>query len=291
MPPESANRTYLAGLVGAGIQHSSSPSMHMDEGQSLGLQVSYELFDLDLMPGGATGLAGVLDQAEQRGFTGLNVTYPSKQAVIPLLHELSAEARALHSVNTVLFRGGRRIGHNTDWWGYAESFRREMTDVNARRIVLVGAGGAGAAVGYAMLKSGTQELSVHDLDGSRATALAERMSSLFQDRKVTVCEDVRAALATADGLVHATPTGMQKYPGMPVPADYLRPPLWVAEIVYVPLLTELLRAARQHGCRTLDGDGMAVFQGAMAFKLFFGVNPDAARMQRRFHSKLATAAA
>ena len=265
--------------------------MHMDEGQSLGLQISYELLDLDLMAGGATGLASVLDHAEQRGFTGLNVTYPSKQAVIPLLHELSPEAQALHSVNTVLFRDGRRIGHNTDWWGFAESFRREMSDVNPRRAVLVGAGGAGAAVGYAMLKSGTQELSVHDMDRSRAIALAERMSALFTDRKVTVCDDVAAALAAADGLVHATPTGMQKYPGIPVPAESLRPPLWVAEIVYVPLLTELLRTARQHGCRTLDGDGMAVFQGAMAFKLFFGMNPDVARMQRRFHSKLATAAA
>jgi shikimate dehydrogenase len=291
MRAESANRTYLAGLVGAGIQHSSSPSMHMDEGQSLGLQISYELLDLDLMAGGAAGLASVLDPAEQRGFTGLNVTYPSKQAVIPLLHELSPEAQALHSVNTVLFRGGRRIGHNTDWWGFAESFRREMSDVNPRRAVLVGAGGAGAAVGYAMLKSGTQELSVHDMDRSRAVALAERMSALFADRKVTVCDDVAAALASADGLVHATPTGMQKYPGIPVPAESLRPPLWVAEIVYVPLLTELLRTARQHGCRTLDGDAMAVFQGAMAFKLFFGMNPDVARMQRRFHSKLATAAA
>jgi shikimate dehydrogenase len=291
MRAESANRTYLAGLVGAGIQHSSSPSMHMDEGQSLGLQISYELLDLDLMAGGAAGLASVLDHAEQRGFTGLNVTYPSKQAVIPLLHELSPEAQALHSVNTVLFRSGRRIGHNTDWWGFAESFRREMSDVNPRRAVLVGAGGPGAAVGYAMLKSGTQELSVHDMDRSRAVALAERMSALFADRQVTVCDDVAAALATADGLVHATPTGMQKYPGIPVPAESLRPPLWVAEIVYVPLLTELLRTARQHGCRTLDGDGMAVFQGAMAFKLFFGMNPDVARMQRRFHSKLATAAA
>jgi shikimate dehydrogenase len=291
MRAESANRTYLAGLVGAGIQHSSSPSMHMDEGQSLGLQISYELLDLDLMAGGAAGLASVLDHAEQRGFTGLNVTYPSKQAVIPLLHELSPEAQALHSVNTVLFRSGRRIGHNTDWWGFAESFRREMSDVNPRRVVLVGAGGAGAAVGYAMLKSGTQELSVHDMDRSRAVALAERMSALFVDRRVTVCDDVAAALAAADGLVHATPTGMQKYPGIPVPAESLRPPLWVAEIVYVPLLTELLRTARQHGCRTLDGDGMAVFQGAMAFKLFFGMNPDVARMQRRFHSKLATAAA
>jgi shikimate dehydrogenase len=291
MRPEAANRTYLAGLVGAGIQHSSSPSMHMDEGQSLGLSINYELFDFDVMPTGAARLAAVLDEAEQRGFSGINVTYPSKQAVIPLLHELSPEARALHSVNTVLFRDGRRIGHNTDWWGFAESFRREMSDVNPRRVVLVGAGGAGAAVGYAMLKSGTQELRVHDTDRSRAVALAERMSGLFQESRVTVCDDVESALGNTDGLAHATPTGMQKHPGMPVPAECLRPPLWVAEIVYVPLLTELLRTARLHGCRTLDGDGMAVFQGAMAFKLFFGVNPDVARMQRRFHSKLATAAA
>jgi shikimate dehydrogenase len=291
MRPEAANRTYLAGLVGAGIQHSSSPSMHMDEGQSLGVSIRYELFDFDLMPAGAARLAEVLEEAEQRGFTGLNVTYPSKQAVIPLLHELSPEARALHSVNTVLFRGGRRIGHNTDWSGFAESFMREMSDVNSRRVVLVGAGGAGAAVGYALLKSGTQELSVHDIERARAAALAERMSGLFQDCQITVCDDVVGALANADGLVHATPTGMQKYPGMPVPADCLWPPLWVTEIVYVPLLTELLRTARQHGCRTLDGDGMAIFQGAMAFNLFFGVTADVARMQRRFHSKLATAAA
>jgi len=265
--------------------------MHTDEGQSLGLPIRYELFDFDLMAAGAAPLAAVLEEAEQRGFVGLNVTYPSKQAVIPLLHELSPEARALHSVNTVLFRGGRRIGYNTDWWGFAESFRREMLDVNPRRVVLVGAGGAGAAVGYAMLKSGTLELSVHDMDRSRAAGLAERMSGLFQHCQVTVCDEVVGTLANADGLVHATPTGMQKYPGIPVPADCLRPPLWVADVVYVPLLTELLRTARQHGCRTLDGDGMAIFQGAMAFELFFGVNPDVARMQRRFHSKLATAAA
>ena len=106
-----------------------------------------------------------------------------------------------------------------------------------------------------------------------------------------MCRDLSAALAKADGLIHATPTGMRKYPGIPVPAESLRPPLWVSEIVYVPLLTELVVTARKHGCRTLDGGGMAVFQGAMAFKLFFEVEPDIPRMLRRFHSRLATVAA
>ena len=285
------NRAKQVGLVGAGIQHSSSPSMHVDEGKALGLQISYELLDFDLMQGGAERLPALLDEAERRGFSGLNITYPSKQAVIPLLHELAPEARALHSVNTVLFRDGKRIGHNTDWWGFAESFKREMSDVKTDHVVLVGAGGAGAAVGYAMLKLGSRALTVHDTDHSRSAALVDRLTELFPDRKIAECRGLLAALANADGLVHATPTGMRKYPGIPVPAETLRPPLWVSEIVYVPLLTELVVAARKQGCRTLDGGGMAVFQGAMAFKLFFDVEPDIPRMLRRFHSRLATAAA
>ena len=291
MPAEPTDRTMQVGLIGSGIQHSSSPSMHVDEGKALGLQISYELLDFDLMQGGPAMLPALLEQAEQRGFSGLNITYPSKQAVIPLLDELAPDASALQSVNTVLFRDGRRIGHNTDWWGFAESFKRDMADVKINDVVLVGAGGAGAAVGYAMLKLGSRLLSVHDMDGARAAALVERLSKLFTDRRITVCGDLRLALAKADGLIHATPTGMRKHPGIPVPAETLRPPLWVSEIVYVPLLTELVVSARKHGCRTLDGGGMAVFQGAMAFKLFFDVEPDIPRMLRRFHSRLANAAA
>lgn len=287
----AALQRSLAGLIGAGIQHSSSPSMHMDEARSLGFQLTYELLDLDLIPGGLDVLPAVLADAEARGLTGVNVTYPAKQAVIPLLHDLSPEARALHSVNTVLFRDGKRIGHNTDWWGFAESFRRGLPDVSMQRVVLVGAGGAGAAVGYAALHLGARELRIFDMDSSRAAALATRLKGLFADRVVTSTDVLATAMAGVDGLIHATPTGMQKLPGLPVPAEYLRPPLWVAEIVYVPLVTELLRVARQQGCRTVDGSGMAVFQAAMAFELFFGAKPDTARMLGRFHSKLATVAA
>ena len=290
-PADGARKQLRVGLAGAGIQHSSSPAMHVDEGEALGLDVSYELFDFDLMEGGAERLEEVLDKAESQGFVGLNITYPTKQSVIPLLDELAPEARALTAVNTVLFRDGKRIGLNTDWWGFAESFKRDMADANTEDVVLVGAGGAGAAVGYAMLKLGTRALTIHDTDGARATALVARLGELFPARRVQLCSSLAKSLASARGLVHATPTGMRKYPGIPVPTESLRPPLWVAEIVYVPLVTELLIAARCQGCRTLDGGGMAVFQAAMAFKLFFDVEPDIARMLRRFHSRLATAAA
>jgi len=288
---DGARKRLRVGLAGAGIQHSSSPAMHVDEGEALGLDVSYELFDFDLIEGGAARLEDVLEKAESQGFAGLNITYPSKQAVIPMLDELAPEAGALTAVNTVLFRNGKRIGHNTDWWGFAESFKRDMADASTDDVVLVGAGGAGAAVGFAMLKLGTHSLTIHDTDSARASALVSRLGQLFPERRVQVCHSLPKSLANASGLVHATPTGMRKYPGLPVPAECLRPPLWVAEIVYVPLETELLTTARRQGCRTLDGGGMAVYQAAMAFKLFFDVQPDIARMRRRFHSRLATAAA
>src|SRR5678816_3652590 len=147
------------------------------------------------MQGGSERLPALLEEAEQRGFAGLNITYPSKQAVIPLLDELAPEARALHSVNTVLFRNGRRIGHNTDWWGFAESFKRDMADVKTNEVVLVGAGGAGAAVGYAMLKLGSRTLTVHDTDESRTAALVSRLDELFPQRRVRVCHDLNTALA------------------------------------------------------------------------------------------------
>ena len=286
-----SGRALQAGLIGSGIQQSSSPSMHIEEGRSHGLQVDYELFDFDLIPGGPARLGAILDKAEKSGFRGVNVTYPAKQAVIPFLHELSPEARALHSVNTVLFRDGKRIGHNTDWWGFAESFKRDMSGVQTDDVVLVGAGGAGAAVGYAMLMMGSKKLTIHDTDKSRATALTGRLAELFSSREIRVCPDLPTALANSHGLVHATPTGMRKHPGLPVPADSLYPPLWIAEIVYVPLTTELLAIARLQGCRTLDGGGMAVYQAAMAFNHFFDVAPDVPRMLRRFHARLATAVA
>ncbi len=288
-PGISSPRRRLVGLIGAGIQRSQSPALHMEEGAALGLDYRYEILDVDTMEDGAAVLPRLLDDAEARGFAGLNITFPCKQSVIPLLHALSPDAQALQSVNTVVFRDGRRIGHNTDWSGFAENFRRGMSDVVRDHVVLVGAGGAGSAVGYAALQLGARRLEIHDVDSARAAQLAERLAALFPDRVIRPVSDLAASLSAANGLIHASPTGMAKLPGLPVPADSLHPPLWIAEVVYVPLETELLRVARAKGCRTLDGGGMAVFQAAMAFELFCGVKPDAERMLRRFNTKLRSA--
>jgi shikimate dehydrogenase len=216
------------------------------------------------------------------GFAGLNITHPCKQAVLPLLTDLSEHARALGAVNTVLLRDGERIGHNTDWWGFAENFRRNMADAARRRVVQLGAGGAGAAVAYAAMTLGVEQLVIIDVDGARARAVAEALCVRFGPGRSLASTDLPAALAGADGLINTTPVGMEKYPGLPLPVSLLHPALWVAEIIYFPIETALLRAARELGCRTLDGGGMAVFQAAEAFRLFTGVTPDAERMMRDF---------
>lgn len=269
--------TLLLGLIGAGIQSSRSPRLHMEEGSAHGLKCEYRLIDLDRLGVGVEALPALLANAKREGFNGLNVTFPCKQSIIPLLDELSPDARAINAVNTIVMRDDRLIGHNTDASGFAEGFRRGLPDAPLDRVVLLGAGGAGAAVAHAALELGVRRLAIFDVDPARARELAKKLGA-------EATSDLGSAMATADGLIHCTPTGMAKMPGLPLDARLIEPRHWVAEIVYFPLETELLRVARAKGCRTLDGSGMAVFQAAGAFRLFTGIEPDAERMMRTFQS-------
>jgi len=278
------NHVILAGLIGAGIQASRTPAMHEREGAEQGLRYLYKLIDLEKLDLGADALPELLIAAERMGFAGLNITYPCKQSVIPLLTDLSDDARALGAVNVVVLKDGKRVGHNTDWWGFAESFRRGLPDVKRDRVVLLGAGGAGTAVAHAALTLGVKHLAIFDPEAGRSQRLAAELATRFGVARSTTGADLKDAIAKADGMIHASPTGMAKYPGLPLPAEFLRQDLWVAEIVYFPLETELLRAAKDIGCRTLNGGGMAVFQAAEAFRLFTGITPDAERMLRHFKS-------
>jgi shikimate dehydrogenase len=242
----------------------------------------YQLLDLDRLGMTVEQLPELLDAAERMGFSGLNVTYPAKQHIIPLLDSLCDDARAIGAVNTVVFKDGKRIGHNTDWWGFAESFKASLPDVTMGEVVQLGAGGAGAATAHAALMMGTKILRIVDADRARAESLASALSARFGEGRAVACRELDAAMRVADGLIHATPTGMAKHPGLPLPAELLRPGQWVSEIVYFPLQTALLQAAQAKGCRTMTGGGMAVFQAVKAFELFTGVKPSAERMQLHF---------
>lgn len=272
----------LLGLIGAGIQRSLSPALHEGEARQHGLRVHYQLVDLDAAGVGLEALPDLVSALRLIGFAGFNVTYPCKQAVLPLLDELSEEARLIGAVNTVVLKDGRLIGHNTDGAGWRWGFQRALPGAKLDRVVLLGAGGAGSAVAHAALQLGVRNLVVIDPLRARAVELVAQLNRMYGSAKASATADLASALAEADGLIQATPVGMEGQPGMPLPEKLLRPRLWVSEIVYVPLETPLLQAARRVGCAVAHGGHMNVGQACRAFELFTGRVADAARMEAHF---------
>jgi shikimate dehydrogenase len=277
-----AKRKFLTGLIGRNIGESRSPSLHEREADAQGLRLMYSLYDFAELDLSERDLPRMLDALELAGFVGVNVTHPYKQEIIVHLDALTAEAEKIGAVNTVAFRDGQRIGHNTDVSGFAAAFNRTLGSVALDDVVQIGAGGAGSATAYALLHLGAHRLTIHDRDARRADALIEKMATHFDPSRLARCTDLANSLAASDGIVNATPMGTVKYPGMPVPEGSLSKERWVAEVVYYPLETAFLAAAREAGCRVMDGSGMAVWQAAGAFEIFTGIKADTDRMATTF---------
>ncbi len=277
-----SRRSVLVGLIGNGIQLSRSPAMHEAQARKLGIDYAYRLLDVADMGPNPPPLGELVDRAEEEGYSGLNITHPYKQEILGHLRALSDNAEAIGSVNTVVLAAGRRSGHNTDVWGFKEAFLQELGDATRDRVLLLGAGGAGAAVAHALLDIGVDRLLVSDPDTGRARRLVERLAVRYGGGRAAIANDVAAIATLVDGIVNATPIGMVGRPGLPIEVAMLRQSMWVADIVYFPIETALLRAARQLGCRTMCGEGMAVFQAVRAFEHFAGVAADVATMRAAF---------
>lgn len=278
----------LAGLIGSGIQGSSSPQIHEDEAQALGLALTYRIIDFAAPKREPAFLESMLLAAESLGFSGLNITHPYKEDAFKLVDTLSEDAKNIGSINTIILREGKRHGDNTDWAGFAGNFKANLPDVKLDKVALVGTGGAGLAVAYAMLKMGAKELQLYDSNLEKANQLAAHLKVSFPQHTVGVAESAAKALANANGLINATPIGMLGVPGMPVAVNLLHPALWVADIIYFPLETDLLKAAKSAGCKTVGGGGMAVRQAAYSFRQFFDVEPNEERMLANFVAKQTT---
>ena len=286
VPPASARYDctdmYRTGLIGRAITASRSPWLHEQEARAQGLDLRYELFDFTEAGMADDELAPLLRRLSGEGYRGVNITFPFKQAVIPLLDEPADCARSVGAVNTVAMREGRLIGYNTDKTGFEESLAERMPDANLDKVLQLGAGGAGAAVANALLSLGTRELVIADLDLARAQALADRLNKADGTNRVLAQASSDAETGTVSGIVNTTPMGMAANPHPAIDPALIEKRHWVADIVYFPLETELLRVAREKGCRTLNGSGMVVGQAARAFEIFNGVQADKARMAASF---------
>ena len=271
-----------SGLIGRAIKASRSPWLHEQEARAQGLALEYELFDFTERGLDDVQLGPLLRRLAGEGYAGVNITYPFKQAVIPLLDELADCARSVGAVNTVAMHDRRMIGYNTDKTGFEESFTEGLRGTEIDQVLQLGAGGAGAAVANALLALGTACLAISDVELSRAEALATRLCAEYGPGRAVAQNCAGLDTAAVQGIVNTTPMGMAAHPEPAIDPALIARRHWVADIVYFPLETELLRLAKARGCRTLDGSGMVIGQAARAFQIFTGRSADRARMRASF---------
>ncbi|WP_341895339.1 shikimate dehydrogenase [Ferrovibrio terrae] len=274
---------YLVGLIGTNIMKSLSPALHEDAMAAVGAHGFYHLMDLGIMK---RELGAVIGSLFTVGFSGVNVTHPYKEEVLKHLHVVSAQAREIGAVNTVVVGAdGKTTGYNTDRIGFRRGFEEALGEGAAKgqSALLLGAGGAGKAVAWAMVDLGIRHLHIFDKDTGRAADLAADINRVSATDICHAAADPAAVAGKVAGIVNATPIGMMGYPGMAIDAALIAPSHWVADIVYTPLITELIDTARRKGCATVTGAGMCVHQAAEAFRLFTGIAPDAQRMTRLFN--------
>jgi shikimate dehydrogenase len=270
-------KSFLTGLIGAPIAHSASPAMHEAAADELGVRAHYQL--IEVAGAGAEELRLLLDGVRRLGFAGVNVTYPYKEAVLDLLDEVSPDAAAIGAVNTVVVRGGRLTGYNTDTTGFARAAAGLLADSGPGCVAVIGAGGVGKAIAFALAKLGIAELRIFDADRAKA----ERLALCLKPRGRAIAADsVEDAVEGAIGLVNATPVGMLPSRESPVPEALLHRGLWVADAVYFPLWTPLLLAAKATGAGVMTGRELAIYQAADAFELFTGLAASTAVMGEAF---------
>jgi shikimate dehydrogenase len=279
----STREKFLTGLIGAPIAQSAAPAMHEQAGDALGVRCHYQL--IEVAGADAAGLRSLLDGVRRLGFAGVNVTFPYKEAVVPLLDEMSARTRDIGAVNTVVVRDGRLIGHNTDTTGFERAIVDVVAVSNRGAVALIGAGGVGKAIAFALANLGVVEISIFDADRAKAKQLAMQLRDRLE---VRVADSVAKALQGAAGVVNGTPVGMLPDCGMAVPEALLHRDLWVADAVYTPLWTPLLTAARARGAKVMTGRELAIYQAADAFELFTGLKPPVAAIGNAFDAVMAS---
>ena len=282
-----SRRRMLIGLIGSNIMGSLSPALFAEAFAAAGIDGFYHLMDADLLP--MPRLPALLDSVIMAGFSGINVTYPFKQEIIPLLDTIDPEAREVGAVNTVVIdENGRTRGFNFDRRGWRNAFAEKFGPDSAHgaTVALVGAGGAGRAVSCALMDLDIAKLTIHDQDPKRVEALVAELGAHFPARRISVSKDLEQDIASADGVVNATQTGMRGFPGNPVPSSALKASHWAADVIYTPLDTEFIKTAIAKSCRTMSGDGMCVHQAVEAFRQFTGLTPDLARLHKAFAAGL-----
>ncbi|SEK93539.1 shikimate dehydrogenase [Bosea lupini] len=273
------SKRVLLGLIGFPIAHSATPTTQEAAARAAGIEAHYHL--IEVAGASREDLAAMLDGIRRLGFSGINVTYPYKEAVVPLLDGLSEQAAAMGAVNTIVVDDGRLIGHNTDASGFATAYRRLGRQDGDKPVAIIGTGGVGKAIAFALAGCGVTRLRLCDVDRSRAEALAGLLGTRAS---VEIAASAEAAAEGAAGIVNGTPVGMLPDRGIPIEPSAIQASQWVADAVYHPLWTPLLKAAQKAGATVMTGRELSIHQAVDAFRLFTGLEASEAVIGAAFDS-------
>ncbi len=266
------------GLIGDNIAESKSPLLHRLAGEMDGLTVSYDrLVPRDLH----AKFDQVFAQCARSGYRGVNVTYPYKEHAAAMVSIDDRLMYAIGAVNTITFEKDGAHGYNTDYSGFIAAYRRTQGQRPAGRVCLVGAGGVGRAIAFALLELGLDSLWIVDIDRRKADALAAHLQAAAPDLDVNVSETVGVVDLSLDGFVNCTPVGMVGISGTPIPRKHLRDAQWAFDAVYTPVETQFLRDAQSEGLAVITGYELFVYQGVDAWRIFSGREVDVDRLRRR----------
>ena len=276
---EIKGTTKLVGLIGWPVNHSLSPQMHNAAFADKGLDFCYVAF-----PVKTAALKQAILGLRALGMIGANVTQPHKEKVLNYLDDASSEAQTIGAVNTILVEENRLLGYNTDAMGFLISLEKEAkVQLEGKRIVVIGAGGAGRAISVGAAFSRVREITLTDVVKDKANRLVAAIQAVRPEVKTTALEPASEQFAksveAADIVVNATPLGLRPDDPLPLDPAHLSKNSFVFDAIYIPAETPLLKAAREKGCRTLNGTGMLVHQGSAAFKIWTGVEPNIALMR------------
>lgn len=270
-------KTKVLAILGYPVDHSLSPAMQNAEFDRLTLDYVY--VPVSVSP---ENLDTCVKGLVASGLAGFNVTIPHKQAILPYLSEVSEDASQVGAVNTVRIEDGKLIGYNTDIDGWVRDIQEDIL-LERSSVCIVGAGGAARAVAVGAMKAGASRLFLCGRNLDTVAALGKSLLEKMPDADITWRDlddpDCRGDLSACDIIVNSTPVGMDSTPGMPISADWLNENQYVYDAIYVPAETDLMRAARLKGCAVKGGLGMLAYQGAVAFEIWTGVEPDVERMK------------
>lgn len=268
----SSRRARIAGIIGYPLKHSLSPVFQQAAFDFYGMPVRYEAWETL-----RENLAHVIGGLRDDSCVGANVTMPYKEAVVPYLDDVDADAVEIGAVNTIVNREGRLLGFNTDAEGFARSLAEAGYTGADKTVVVLGAGGAARAVGVSLLRMGANSITFVNRDRSRAQRLVDDLSRLSGDCDLAIGDHDRITLGgllpRCDVIVNATTVGMkhgQAPDRSPLPADLIPSDALVVDLVYNPPLTRLLAEASERGARVVNGVSMLVYQGAASFELWTG---------------------